>query len=150
MLVAENTGEQFNTSMKHNSLSLQKKSKVWFNSPLITTNGLKACTTGYHFPGWWSFIQKFSIYPFQYSWPSPVAQLVKNPPAIPETWVRSLGWEDPLEKGTATHSSILAWRIPQIVYSPWGRRELDTTKQLSLSTYLCGLQLLHFASFFTE
>ena len=42
-----------------------------------------------------------------------VAQQVKNLPAMQETWVRSLGWEDPLEKGTATHSSILAWRIPQ-------------------------------------
>ena len=41
-----------------------------------------------------------------------VAQMVKNLPAMQETWVRSLGWEDPLEKGTATHSSILAWRIP--------------------------------------
>ena len=41
-----------------------------------------------------------------------VAQLIKNPPAMRETWVPSLGWEDPLEKGTATHSSILAWRIP--------------------------------------
>ena len=41
-----------------------------------------------------------------------VAQLIKNPPAVQETWVRSLGWEDPLEKGKATHSSILAWRIP--------------------------------------
>ena len=41
-----------------------------------------------------------------------VAQLVENPPAMRETWVRSLGWEDPLEKGKATHSSILAWRIP--------------------------------------
>ena len=41
-----------------------------------------------------------------------VAQLVKNPPAMRETWVQSLGWEDPLEKGKATHSSILAWRIP--------------------------------------
>ena len=41
-----------------------------------------------------------------------VAQLVKKPPAMWETWVRSLGWEDPLEKGKATHSSILAWRIP--------------------------------------
>ena len=51
-------------------------------------------------------------YPLQYSWASLVAQLVKNPPAMQETWVRSLGWEDPLEKGTATHSSILAWRIP--------------------------------------
>ena len=51
-------------------------------------------------------------YPPQYSWASLVAQLVKNPPAVQETWVRSLGWEDPLEKGKATHSSILAWRIP--------------------------------------
>ena len=41
-----------------------------------------------------------------------VAQLVKNPPAVRETWVRSLGWKDALEKGKATHSSILAWRIP--------------------------------------
>ena len=49
---------------------------------------------------------------FLYARASPVAQLVKNQPAMWETWVRSLGWEDPLEKGKATHSSILAWRIP--------------------------------------
>ena len=51
-------------------------------------------------------------YPLQYSWASLAAQLVKNPPAMWETRVRSLGWEDPLEKEKATHSSILAWRIP--------------------------------------
>ena len=51
-------------------------------------------------------------YSLQYSWASLVDQLVKNPPAMQETWAQSLGWEDPLEKGTATHSSILAWRIP--------------------------------------
>ena len=51
-------------------------------------------------------------YPLQYTWSSLVAQLVKNPPAIRETWVRSLGWEDLLEKGKATYSCILAWRIP--------------------------------------
>ena len=51
-------------------------------------------------------------YPLQYSWASLVVQLVKNLPAMWETWVRSLGWEDPLEKGKATHSSMLAWRIP--------------------------------------
>ena len=50
-------------------------------------------------------------YPLQYSWVSLVAQMVKNPPAMKETWVRPLDWEDPLEKGTATHSSILVWRI---------------------------------------
>ena len=54
-------------------------------------------------------------YPLQYSQASLVAQLVKNPPAMKETLVRSLGWEDPLEKGKATHSSILAWRIPWTV-----------------------------------
>ena len=51
-------------------------------------------------------------YPLQYSWASLVAQLLKNPPAKQETWVQSLRWEDPLVKEKATHSSILAWRIP--------------------------------------
>ena len=54
-------------------------------------------------------------YALQYSWVSLVAQLVKNLHAMWETWVLSLGWEDPLEKGKATHSSILAWRIPWTV-----------------------------------
>ena len=45
-------------------------------------------------------------------WTSLVAQMVKNPPAMWETWIQSLGWEDPLKGGMATHSSILAWRIP--------------------------------------
>ena len=52
-----------------------------------------------------------------------VAQLVKNLPAVQDTWVRILGWEDPLEKETATHSSILAWKIPWTEgYSPWGHK----------------------------
>ena len=51
-------------------------------------------------------------YPLQYFWASLAAQLVKNPPAVQKIWVQSLGWEDPLEKGKATHSSFLAWRIP--------------------------------------
>ena len=53
--------------------------------------------------------------PLQYSWASLVAQLVKNPSAMRETWVRSLGWEDPLQKGVAIHASILAWRTPWTV-----------------------------------
>ena len=61
-------------------------------------------------------------YPFQYSWASLVAQLAKNPPAVQETWVSSLGWEDPLEKGKANHSSILAWRIPRTVWSMGSQR----------------------------
>ena len=56
------------------------------------------------------------------TWASLVAQLVKNPPAMWETWVRFLGWDDPLEKGTATHCSILAWRIPSAVYSMGSQR----------------------------
>ena len=66
-------------------------------------------------------------YPLQYSWDSPVAQPVRDLPAMWETWVQPLGWEDPLEKGKVTHSSILAWRC-----SPWSCKELDTTEQLSL------------------
>ena len=54
-------------------------------------------------------------YPLQYFGASVVAQLVKHPPAMQETWVGSLGWEEPLEKGKTTHSSILAWRIPWTV-----------------------------------
>ena len=59
-------------------------------------------------PGWGRFSVERTGYPLQYSWASPVAQLGKNLPARQEAWVQSLGWEDPLEKGKATHSSILA------------------------------------------
>ena len=61
-----------------------------------------------------------------------MAQLVKHPPAMRETWVGSLGQEDPLEQGKATHSSILAWRIPWIVWS-WSLKESDMTEGFSLS-----------------
>ena len=60
--------------------------------------------------------------PLQYSWVSLVAQLEKNPPAMQETGVQSLSWEDSLEKGKAAHSSILAWRIPWTVYSMGSQR----------------------------
>ena len=75
-------------------------------------------------------------YPLQYSWASLVAQMAKNPPAMRETWVWSLGWEDPLEESMATHSSILAWRVPfgqrsLAGYSPWGRQESDMAEWLS-------------------
>ena len=71
-------------------------------------------------------------YPFLYSWASLVAQLVKNLPTMWKTWVQSLGWEDPLEKGKATHSSILSMGS-QRGYSPWGGKELGMVEQLSLS-----------------
>ena len=81
-------------------------------------------------------------YPLQYSWISLVAQLVKNPPALQETWVQSLGWEDPLEKQKATHSSILGWRILWTIYSPWGHKESHTTERLSLSLFIRSM--IHF------
>ena len=66
-------------------------------------------------------------YALQYSWASPVAQILKNPPAMWETWVQSLSWEDPLVEGMATHFSILAWRNPW-TEEPGGLQELDTTE----------------------
>ena len=63
--------------------------------------------------------------------------MIKNLPAMQETWVRSLGQEDPLEKGMATHSSILAWRISwakePVGLRLWGHKESDMTEQLTLS-----------------
>ena len=75
-----------------------------------------------------------------------VAQMVKYLPAMWETQVQSLGWEDPLEKEMATHSSTLAWKIhgqrSLVCYSPWGHRESDMTEQLHFdfhSTQASGL-----------
>ena len=75
-----------------------------------------------------------------------MAQRLKHLPAVRETWVWSLGLEDPLEKEMATHSSILDWRIPWTEepggYSPWGRKESDTTEwlhSLTLYTYRSSL-----------
>ena len=76
-----------------------------------------------------------------------MAQSVKNPPALRETWLQSLGQEDRLEKGMATHSSILAWRIPMdrerslAGCSPWGCKELDVTERLSTSLMLTSSKI---------
>ena len=80
-------------------------------------------------------------YPLQYSWASSVTQLVKNSPALRETWVWSLDWEGPLEKGMATDSSILAWKIYGL-FSLWGREESDTAEQISLSFFLSLVRTL--------
>ena len=73
---------------------------------------------------------------FSFQWAALVIQLVKNPPAMQETWVRSLGWEDLLEKEKFTHSSTVAWRTPWTLHgiakSPWGCKESDMTERLSL------------------
>ena len=65
-------------------------------------------------PGLGRFTGEGIGYLLQYSWASLVAQLVRNPHSMWETWVGSLSWEDPLEKGKATHSSVLAWRSPVV------------------------------------
>ena len=90
-------------------------------------------------------------YWLQYSWASLVAQMVKDPFAMWKTWLWSLGWEDPLEEGMATHSSVLAWRIPwteepsglqsmgsqRVVHSRASRHKLRTFKDLT-SLWPCG------------
>ena len=69
---------------------------------------------------------------FRDMWASPVAQMVRNLPAMQETWVQSLGWEDPLEKRMATHSNVLDWRIPWTEEPGklqfMGCKELDATE----------------------
>ena len=84
-------------------------------------------------PGSGRFTREGIGYRLQYSWASLVAQVVKNLPAMQETWVQSLGWEDPGEEGMAAHFSILAWRIP-MDRGAWlaaicgDQKESDTTK----------------------
>ena len=72
-------------------------------------------------------------YPFQYSWASLVAKTVKNLPAMWETWVQPLGWEDPLEEGMVTQSSILAWRIPMDRGAWWATVQEVAKSQTQLS-----------------
>ena len=88
-----------------------------FGFPDSSVDQESACNTGDpgSIPGSGRSTGEGIGYPLLYSWASPVAQLVKNLPAMRDTWVQSLGWEDPLEKGKATHSSILTWRIPWTV-----------------------------------
>ena len=88
-------------------------------------------------PGWGRSAGEGIGYPLQYSWVSLVTQLVKNPPAMRETWVRTLGWEDPLEKGKPP----VFWPGEfHGLYSPWGHKQSDTTEQLSphLREQTCG------------
>ena len=94
----------------------------------------------WHLKGVYLHNSPFSVFKFGnhslLSWASLVAQTVKNLPAIRETWIQSLGCENPLEKGKAIYSSILAWRIPWTEESgklqSMGHKALDTTEPLSL------------------
>ena len=81
-----------------------------------------------------------------------MAQTVNNLPAMWETWVRFLGWEDPLEEGMATHSNILAWRIPMDrgawqTTGPWGHKESDMNDQLSTALIVHTLIFMCFIPF---
>ena len=89
-------------------------------------------------------------YPSQYSWASLVSQRVKNPPAMWEAWIQSLGWEDTLKEGTAIHSSILAWRIPMDREAWWAtvrgvaksqsNEQLSTAQQVKAVTFKLEIQ----------
>ena len=94
---------------KNLSSSLIHKFNLW-GFPDSSDGKESACNAGDPglIPGLGRSAGEWIGYPLQYSWASLVPKLVKNPPSMRETWVRSLGWEDPLEKGEATHSSILA------------------------------------------
>ena len=109
----------FNSKLSwKNSLTTRYRDHLQTSSPSKGFSGSSvgkesACNAGdpSSIPGSGRALGEGIGYPFQYSWASTVAQLVKNPPAVWETWVISVGWGDPLEKGKATHSNILAWRI---------------------------------------
>ena len=100
--------------------------------------------------GWWPPCPHVLSFSSSSLSTSLVAQVIKTPPAMRETWIQSLGWEDPLEKGKATHSS--SGEFPGL-YTPWGRKELDTSERRSLSFSLfqvwnrapfCGLHQQQF------
>ena len=126
----ENISMKFNISaiiIKHEKIILYSNKRynnletsvgmIWEGFPNSSVGKESACNAGdpSSIPGSVRSAEEWKGYPLQYSWASLVTQLVKRLPAMWETWVRSLGWGDPLEKGKATHSSVLAWRIPWTV-----------------------------------
>ena len=94
----------------------QRKKNRWYHFSSVGKES--ACNAGNpgSIPGSGRSAGEGIDYPLQCSWASLVSQLVKNLPAMRGTWVQSLGWEDPLEKGTAICSSILAWSVPWTVH----------------------------------
>ena len=105
-------------------------------SGILMNNGLSAHNAGDPrlIPGLGRSTGEGIGYPFQYSWASLVAQLIKNLPTMQETWVWSLGWEDPL-RGERLPTSVFWPGEFHGLYSPWGGKELDTTEQLSLYVF---------------
>ena len=117
----------------HTQLSDWKKKTIVFYESLchlIQSQCLKTYKIMVISDYWQEFLNCSNLY---IHWASLVAQLVKNLPTMQETWVQSLGLGITLEKGKATPSCILAWRIPWTTWSSWGHKELDITERLSLS-----------------
>ena len=100
--------------MRVDCIFLQSSIQEYGGLPGSSADKISACNSGDPslIPGLRKSPGEGIGYPIKYSWAYLVAQMIKNPPAMWETWVRSLGWEEPLEEGMATHPSILAWRIP--------------------------------------
>ena len=99
--------------------------------------------------GYFNFINLILLH-FVLLWASLVAQMVKNLPAMLETWVRSLDWEDTLEKGTATHSNILAWRIP-LTQEPHGLQSMGSQRvRHDWATFTFSKFTSHFYKIFME
>ena len=117
--------------------------------PGSSTGKEPACNAGDpgSIPGSGRFAGEGIGYPLQYSWASLVAQLVMNPPAMRETWVWSLGWEDPLEKGKATHSSILVWRIPWTVW-PMGSQRVELNWETFTFTFHLFIYIYNISCFY--
>ena len=123
--------------------SISKKYNIKDKVFLVMIISLIHCLSGPEYPPFWHgqstprVVRAFILFNkfldvLRASW---VAHIVKNPPAVLETWVRSLSWEDPVKEGMATHSSTFAWRIP-VNRGPWqaavyGVAELDMTEWLS-------------------
>ena len=105
----------FNLGSNYSNTSIKNYIKIIINTGFPGGSSAKesACSVGDlgSVPGLGRSPEEGIGYPLQYSWASLVTQMVKNPSAMRENWVQSLGWEDPLEEGMATHSSILTWRI---------------------------------------
>ena len=129
-------------------------SKIYMGFPGSSAGKESACNAGDpgSIPGSGRSPGEGKGYPLQYSWASLVAQMVKNLPAVQETWVRSLGWEEPLEGG---HSNPLQysclenpywqWRLAGL--SPWDHKESDTTEQLSTHSVYMSILLSQFVPF---
>ena len=116
--------------------------------PCSSAGKESACNAGdpCSIPGLGGSPGKGTDYPLQYFWVFLMAQMVNNPPAMKETQVQFLDWKDPLEKGMATHSSILAWRIPwteEFIQQLNKSAFLSTSKcELKDDTLFCSLQYL--------